>query len=101
MLRTLRLLACSVLGSACGAEPTEHLPPIPGHEPGSPGLGAHAIAFHRYQIATTPPVLATPPMATAHAGSTIIVGVGRGDVTAHTPPSDSKGNAPFRRLGDV
>ena len=98
MLRALRLFACSLLGVGCGSHDA---PPIPGHTPGSPGLGAHALAFHRYRIATNPPVIATAPMATAPAGSTILVGVGRGDVRAHVPPTDTKGNAPYRQLGET
>lgn len=102
MLRAVRLLVCPLLGAVCGCrDASAPTPPIPGHTPGAPGLGAHALAFHRYRIATNPAVIATAPMTTAPAGSTILVGVGRGDFGAHAPPTDSKGNAPYRRLGEA
>ena len=101
MLRSLRLVVCSLFGAACGSGEGGPPPPVPVHEPGAPGLGAHGIAFHRYRVPASPPVIASPPMRTARAGSTIIVGVGRGDVGAHAPPSDNRGNAPYLQLGEV
>jgi hypothetical protein len=102
MLRTLRLLACSLLGSGCSNQASAPPPAeIPGHTPGSPGLGAHSLSYHRYRISTNPPSISTAPMSTVPAGSTIIVGVGRGDFGAHALPTDNKGNAPYRQLGEA
>jgi hypothetical protein len=40
-------------------------------------------------------------MHTAASGSTIVVGVGRGSLGAHALPTDNKGNAPYRQLGEA
>src|SRR5262249_4878638 len=61
----------------------------PSHIPGMPGLGAHAIKF--YHLGEPPPhdsatSITTPAMAT-QSGSTIIVGVGRGDNTLFALPT--------------
>lgn len=100
MLRAIRVLAGPLLGAACGSRDAGPPVPLPGYTPGAPGLGAHAIAFQRYQDLMNLPVLTTPPMTTAP-GSTIIVAIGRGDVTAHAPPTDTLGNPPARQLGET
>lgn len=73
--------------------------PIPGHTPGSPGLGAHSISF--YRVGSNPSTLSTAPMTTENAGSTFIVSVGRGDRGAFALPTDNKGNGPYEQLGDA
>jgi hypothetical protein len=100
MRRPLRPLACALLGVACGSRDASP-PPIPGHTPGAPGLGAHALAYQRYRIITNLPMITTPAMTTAATGSTMLVAVGRGDASAHVPPTDNKGNAPYRQLGET
>lgn len=77
-------------------------PPLagPGHTPGNPGLGAHRMSYCKY-LANLPPSLSTPPMATQPSGSTIIVGVGRGDLTKFVSPTDNYGNAPYQLMDGV
>ena len=65
---------------------------LPGHTPGSPGLGAHALSFHRLN-ASSATAIDTAPMATTRSGSTILVSVGRGQRGAFAPPTDNKGNS--------
>lgn len=90
------LVGCASMN---GKTPKEEDPEWPGHVPGAPGLGAHAIAFHR--IGDNPSVITTPAMATERTGSTLVVSVGRGDFGAHALPTDNKGNAPFTQLGEA
>lgn len=73
---------------------------VPGHTPGMPGLGAHGMRFYHFQ-ASSPSSISTPPLDTQPSGSTIVVGVGRGDITQFALPTDNKGNAPYRQLGDI
>lgn len=75
----------------------------PGHTPGMPGLGAHGLAYYkledpRYQGATS---ISTPKLATSATGSTIVVSVGRGDITKFDAASvtDTAGNAPYQKQG--
>jgi hypothetical protein len=102
MSRAVSLIAGALLAAGCvnnsSAPPVT--PDFPGHTPGSPGLGAHALTFHRYE-ANSPPTIVTEAMRTASAGSTIIVGVGRGNLGAHALPTDNKGNAPYEQLGEA
>jgi hypothetical protein len=98
--------ACA-LSSACGSGDSapltaaEAVPPgganVLPHVPGNPGVGAHGLAF--YRISTHASTLSTPAMTTHASGSTMIVSVGRGDVSAHDLPRDNKGNAPYTQLG--
>lgn len=62
------------------------------------GIGAHAIVFQRYYGGET--MIATPAMSTGASGSTLIVGVGRGAISAFELPTDNKGNA-FQQLGSA
>jgi hypothetical protein len=89
-------IVCALLFVAGCSTPSED---GPGHTPGMPGLGAHALSFHRYHSAS-PPSIATSAMATQPSGSMIIVGVGRGDATAFALPTDNQGNT-SRSLGEV
>jgi hypothetical protein len=72
-------------------------PDVPGHTPGTPGLGAHAMSFYHLD-ASTAPSISTSTMATQPSGSTIIVGVGRGYNPLFALPTDNKSNAPYRQL---
>jgi len=60
-------------------------------------VGAHALAFQRVDGGRT--TLSTPAMATPASGSTMVVGVGRGILSASSLPTDNKGNAPYVQLG--
>ncbi len=101
MPSAVRLLAGALLAAAgcVNSASSPASPELPGHTPGTPGLGAHALSFHR--IGTHPPLIATEPMSTAPSGSTIIVGVGRGQIGAHALPTDSHGNTPYQQLGEA
>src|SRR6187402_3378864 len=104
MVRAALLLgafAGAILAAAGCTESSEPGTPDPGpdHTPGSPGLGAHSLAFHR--VGTNPSTISTAAMSTSPAGSTIIVSVGRGDLGAQTVPGDSKGNVPYLQLGEA
>jgi hypothetical protein len=102
MYRAVSLLAGALLAAGCVHDANGPQPPdLPGHTPGSPGLGAHALSFFRYRAATNESTIRTEEMSTARTGSTIIVGVGRGSLGAHALPSDNKGNAPYRQLGEA
>ncbi|MEQ1504473.1 MAG: hypothetical protein ABMB14_19700 [Myxococcota bacterium] len=63
-----------------------------GTVPIAPGLGAHTLAYYGYGagISTT---LTTDPIDTRASGSTLVVSVGRGDLSAAVLPTDSAGNA--------
>jgi hypothetical protein len=63
----------------------------------SGGLGAHALGYHRAGGNSSP--ASTPAMNTRSSGGTMIVGVGRGDISAFALPSDNKGNSPYTQLG--
>ena len=67
--------------------------------PGQPGVGAHAIAFHRLN-ANSPSTISTPLMNTAATGSTMVVSAGRGNRFVFEPPTDNKANAPYQTLGE-
>jgi hypothetical protein len=83
-------------GDAPGDAPSD----APGHVPGTPGLGAHGIAF--YHVAESQAsTIQTPALALQPSGSTIIVGVGRGDKQLFALPTDTKGNAPYQQLGPI
>ena len=74
---------------------------VPGHTPGMPGLGAHAMNFYRVGESTAPSI-STPPRTTQSAGGTIVVCVGRGNNDLFTlPPTDNKGNTPYQLQGAV
>jgi hypothetical protein len=68
-----------------------------GPSAGDPATGAHTLAF--YPHSTTPDAsITTSAMTTRSSGSTILVGVGRGNNLAHATPTDSKGNT-YSQLG--
>lgn len=54
------------------------------------GLGAHALEYARFG-STVAQVSAVPLTAQA-TGSTLIVSVGRGEISGHRPPTDNRGN---------
>jgi hypothetical protein len=70
---------------------------VPGHTPGMPGLGAHAMTDHHVGDALQASIT-IPAIATRSSGSMIVVGVGRGDNTLFRSPTDNKGNAPYQLL---
>lgn len=111
-------LLCAISGAqlvaACGkspATPDATGPPlidaapvdVPPHIPGMPGAGAHGLAY--YKLADPDPAsttsISTPRMTTAASGSTIVVSVGRGDITrfAAATVTDTAGNAPYQKQG--
>jgi hypothetical protein len=92
-------LAAALAATGCIGAGDPAGDPLPGHEPGSPGLGAHALAF--YRVGASSPTISTPPMSTAPRGSTLVVSVGRGQLGAQALPTDNMGNAPYRQLGEA
>jgi hypothetical protein len=76
---------------------------IPGHTPGMPGLGAHGLSYYGVGESTASSI-ATPSLTTQAAGSTIIVGIGRGNSAlfdAASAPTDNKGNGAYPQLGKM
>lgn len=71
---------------------------LPVNVPGQPGVGAHGLAFYRYNV-TSPTTISTPVLGTQSTGSTLIVSVGRGNRYVFELPTDNKGNAPYQQLG--
>ncbi len=67
----------------------------------APSLGAHTLT--NYFIGTnTSPKISTRAVTTQNSGSTMLVGIGRGDITAFTQvPTDNKTNAPYVQLGST
>jgi hypothetical protein len=70
---------------------------IPTHNPGDPGVGAHGLSFYRIAMNTT--TLSSPALATQPTSSTMIVSIGRGQLSAFVLPTDNKGNSPYQKLG--
>jgi hypothetical protein len=65
--------------------------------PGQPGVGGHGLAY--YGLATNfLTSIATPAFTTRASGSTLIVSVGRGKLSAFALPTDNKSNA-YQELG--
>jgi len=62
------------------------------------GLGAHTHAYYT-DGSTTFTTISTPAMATQSSGSTMLVGVGRGILSAHALPTDNKSNSPYIQIG--
>ncbi len=63
----------------------------------SPALGTHSLVYYRHQEDFTPSI-STPELLTT-TGSTLIVGTGRGDVSAVMAPTDNLGNTGWMQLG--
>jgi hypothetical protein len=101
-----RMIACGLLwlvGCGSMSSSTGGLD-VPGHTPGTPGLGAHGLSFFHVGESDASSI-ATPTMATQSEGSTIIVAVGRGNNTLFNPssavPRDNKSNAPYQQQGKM
>ncbi len=76
---------------------------FPGHTPGMPGLGAHGLSYYGVGESTASS-LSTPSSITQAAGSTIIVGIGRGNSAlfdAASAPTDNKGNGAYPQQGKM
>jgi hypothetical protein len=89
---------------APGTQPIDAAPvDVPAHMPGTPGAAAHGLAY--YKLADPSPAsttsIATPKLTTAASGSTIVISVGRGDITKFTAATvtDTAGNAPYQQQG--
>jgi hypothetical protein len=77
---------------------------VPPHMPGTPGAAAHGLAYYKLadpRYPSNPTSISTPKMTTAASGSTIVVSVGRGEITkfAAATVTDTVGNAPYLKLG--
>lgn len=102
----MRWIAALSLVAAC-SKPPHDAAPITGEgeagvEPLPAGVGGHALAYDPY-VSTHAMTIATAPFTTQASGSTMIVGVGRGDGSAFDlagrAPTDNKGNAPYQLEG--
>ena len=71
------------------------------HGLANPTLGMHT--FTNYNLgANTKLTISITNLNTQPSGSTLLVCIGRGDITAFTqPPTDNKGNTPYVQLGSV
>jgi hypothetical protein len=77
---------------------------VPPHIPGTPGAAAHGLAYYKLadpRYPSNPTSISTPTLTTAASGSTIIVSVGRGDLSkfAAATVTDTAGNAPYLKQG--
>lgn len=75
---------------------------VPPHVPGNPGAGAHGLSFNELGQ-PSPTSFSTPPVTTQASRSTIVVSIGRGDISLFNGalPTDNKGNAPYQQIGTV
>ncbi|HEX3475732.1 MAG TPA: hypothetical protein VHT91_11950 [Kofleriaceae bacterium] len=74
--------------------------PAPGQTAGTPGLGAHTLAFYGVGDDTNLAPLFSPAMTTQSSGSTIVLGIGRGNKALFAaPPVDNKNNLSYPRCG--
>src|SRR5688572_28988084 len=95
-----------VLLAACGGSGSTMTPKDAAPEggegivnvPGDPGLGAHGLAFFRYQ-SNSPTTISSPPLDTQAQNSTMVVSTGRGNRFVFESPTDNKGNSPYQELG--
>jgi hypothetical protein len=107
-------IASALVAAGCGKSPATPDSPgtrpidaaladVPPHMPGTPGAGAHGLAY--YKLADPNPAsttsISTPRMTTGATGSTIVVSVGRGDLGkfATATVTDTAGNAPYQKQG--
>src|SRR4051794_29632632 len=72
-----------------------------GNATAGPTAGAHS--FTNYNLGQNSKLsISTPAMNTQPSGSTMLVCIGRGDITAFTQvPTDNKGNTPYVQLGST
>lgn len=102
----LRVVSCLFLAVGCAGShtntdaaltpPGDTAPDVPGQVPGSPRLGAHALAYYRQ--GTAGGALTTSATATQSTGSTIVVSVGRGLKVESRLPTDNKDNSPYQQI---
>lgn len=100
-----RLMGCGLLlvvgcGKAVAGPDAPVSDDFPGHTPGMPGLGAHALSFYHLDSSNAASI-ATSVMGTQSSGSTIVVSIGRGDNTKFVPPTDNQGNGPYEQQGQM
>jgi hypothetical protein len=62
-------------------------------------VGAHALVFQWFGGGLT--TISTSALSTAATGSTILVGVGRGAISAHEQPTDNKSNPAYPQVGST
>src|SRR5882672_6470704 len=75
--------------------------PDPGQTGGTPRLGAHTLAFYGSGDDTNFAPLVSPAMTTQPPGSTIVLGIGRGNKALFDPPEpvDNKNSIAYPRCG--
>lgn len=93
-----RMIACWLaLAGGCATSNDGAAPDLPGHMPGMPGLGGHALSYYGLGATSAPSISAA--MATQPSGSMIVVSTGRGIIGQFELPTDNKGNAPYQQQG--
>lgn len=70
---------------------------VPPGQPGQPAAGAHGLAYYGLET-NFETSISTPGLAAQPTGSTLIVSVGRGKLSAFALPTDNKSNA-YQELG--
>lgn len=73
---------------------------VPADLAADPTLGAHAMSY-RVASQHDDTEISTPPMMTNETGSTIVVGIGRGNRWGQMVPYDNMGNGPYQQLGET
>ena len=97
-LGILALVGALTLPGGCHGDGAAS-PTTPSPVDGAPRLGAHALAYYRVNRSSgNASPISTPAMATQPSGSTMVLSVGRGLISAFEPPSDNKGNGPYAHL---
>jgi len=82
-----RMCALAAVGMATGTAAL----PSPASASEVPALGAHGLRFHG--LNTTAPSLTVSGLSTGASGSSLLVCVGRGNLSATATPTDNAGNA--------
>lgn len=70
---------------------------VPVTNPGQPGVGGHGLAYYGLET-NFETSISTPAFTTQASGSTLVVSVGRGKVSATAVPTDNKSNT-YQQLG--
>jgi len=93
----IALAACSTSKKGIDASPFGTGGEMPINNPGQPGVGGHGLAYYGLEtnFATS---ISTPAFTTQASGSTLVVSVGRGKVSATAVPTDNKNNT-YQQVG--
>ncbi|MEP6859768.1 MAG: hypothetical protein ABJE66_04055 [Deltaproteobacteria bacterium] len=93
----IALAACSSPKKTHDASAVTTGSEMPVNNPGQPGVGGHGLAYYGLETNFVTSI-STPAFTTQASGSTLIVSVGRGKVSATAKPTDNKSNT-YQQLG--